>query len=90
MKYLILLTVLFLSGCEEDPNRIEVSKPVEKQPTKWKVVSEGWFKAGYENNGREILRLTSPDGRVYIGITGVGITEFRQEHRDDHTVTKEE
>jgi len=85
-----IVTIAACSGSEANPEKITVVKPIEAEKTKWTIQSEGYFNAGYENHYREILRITSPDGHTFIGITGVGVTEVHTEQRGKTTVTVEE
>lgn len=89
------LPFLAESGCE-NPQAPDSRVPVFEVPkqqvegARFKVERHGKFKAGYEENEREILVITdSTTGRQYIGITGVGVTELHQEKSGDSTVTKE-
>jgi hypothetical protein len=71
---------------------VEVEKVTELEPGKsrFTVESHGKFKAGYDNNVREIVVVTDHEsGKHYLGITGVGITELRTEKSGDTNVTKE-
>ncbi len=44
------------------------------------IESHGKFRAGFDNNVREILTITdTKTGATYLGITGVGISELRTE-----------
>ena len=69
------------------PTAIDVADVTELEPgtPRFKVQSHGKFRAGFDNNVREILLITDLDtGKTYLGITGVGISELRSE---SHTTT---
>lgn len=82
MKIYALLPILFLLvGCDESDYKLAVKReePAEKPKTKWKVEGQGYFKAGYGNNPREILIITSPAGKKYLAITGCGVAEIHEQ-----------
>jgi hypothetical protein len=84
-------------SCNEQPEQAPDAKrevfDVPKQQVegeRFTVVSHGRFKAGFENNVREILIITDTQTkRAYLGITGVGVTELRTEKEGKHDVTVE-
>lgn len=67
------------------------SVPVEQpEGARFSISSHGKFKAGYENNEREILIITDNETKhTYLGITGVGITELHAEREGKAPVTRE-
>jgi hypothetical protein len=90
------------AGCEVNTKQaeIEARKPVplqvnevsELEPGKsrFEIQSHGKFNAGYDHGLREILTITDRQtGKQYLGITGVGITELRQERSGDDNAVKE-
>lgn len=92
----VSLPFLAESGCDDIPHAPDNKVPVFNVPkqqvegARFKVERHGKFKAGYEDNEREILVITdNTTGRQYIGVTGVGVSELRREKSGDDTVTKE-
>lgn len=91
----VSLPFLAGNGCE-DPQAPDNKVPVFEVPkqqvegARFKVERHGKFKAGYEDNEREILIITdSATERQYIGITGVGVTELHLEKSGNSTTTRE-
>lgn len=74
---------LVLSGCELDPppdKSVEVfAVPAQQvEGARFRIERHGKFKAGYQNNEREILVIVDTETkRTYLGITGVGVAELR-------------
>lgn len=87
MKCRILMSFILmflLSGCGESSSYIpvnkvkQVEKTVEKitESSRFEIYSYGEFKAGYNNNNREILIIRDTETKKeYIAITGCGVTE---------------
>lgn len=88
----VLIMALF--GCEENPQPKEIAvkrAEAEDAPVRFEIKSAGKFHAGYNGNVREILIIKDKEtGKEYLGITGVGITEFHTERHGKTTVTREE
>jgi len=96
MKKVCVLLLLALAGCDEGNLAVDGEKPVEKLPahlvegSRFRVESQGEFRAGFDDNKREILIITdTKTGKEYLGITGVGISELRSESDGENTHTKE-
>jgi hypothetical protein len=89
--------ILFGVGCNPGPppakdNAVPVFDVPRQQVegARFKIETAGRFRAGYENNEREILIITdSANGRQYIGITGVGVTELHSEMIGKSTAIRE-
>jgi hypothetical protein len=81
---LVIVALAVLSSCDNGGEHLAVQKPVEKAPTKWKIETQGYFTAGYGNNPREILIITSPKGQRFLAITGCGVTELHEETVDNN------
>jgi len=89
MRYigtLLVFTVLLLSGCQDPEDEIKTAKaakPVEAPSAtgaRFVIEKHGWFKAGHQDNPREILIITdTKTHKEYLGVTGVGITELVKE-----------
>lgn len=86
-SFLFLAMIFGLSGCLDEADEIpkakggrmpEDTKATEAQKGKrFKVESQGWFKAGTNDTPREIVIVTDiKTGKEYLGITGVGISEL--------------
>lgn len=96
----ILALAMLVPGCgdpvPQKPEPPDLEKKVaaaerpERQSTRFSVESHGVFKAGYDDNKREILVVTDAEtGIQYLSITGCGTTELRSEKSGKSTVTKE-
>lgn len=58
---------------------------------RFRVTSHGSFKAGYDNNVREIIVIEdTTTGVQYLAVTGCGTTELVRVKSGKSTVTKEE
>jgi len=88
----VVLLLLGQIACDSPIDEIRVYRADEKNevPTGWVIDSQGTFRAGFHSNVREILYITSPDGRKFLVITGCGVTELRRENNGNQTVTVEE
>src|SRR5262245_39653768 len=77
----ISMMVLFLTlpGCDaggKDKVRLDVQRPAQKAG-RFKIESHGIFRAGYQNNEREIMVITdSETGVQYLAVTGCGTTQI--------------
>lgn len=77
----IVISAILLSACNGDNKPIigvTQQSNVEPPIVGWNIKSQGIFYAGYDNNRREILLITTPDGREFLAITGCGVTEYRR------------
>lgn len=89
------LCCLGLSSCEpQAPDKAVEVYGVPRQQTegaRFVVERHGMFRAGFDNNNREILIITDTETKKkYLGITGVGVTEMRTESDGNNgTVTRE-
>jgi hypothetical protein len=62
----------------------------ERPKPRFSVESHGVFRAGYDDNKREILVVTDAEtGIQYLSITGCGTTELRSERSGKSTATRE-
>jgi len=106
LALIITLAMIITGGCDlQDAERGAVEpRPIRGQGVsetepgveRFTIESHGKFHAGFGNNEREILLITDrKTGKVYLGITGVGISELRVEttittDADGHTKTESE
>lgn len=86
-----IILYFIVIGCARpaDTHRVPVDRTTIKS-TRFSITSAGTFRAGYDNNIREILLIKDVEtGDTYLGITGVGIMELHHEKSGKVSTTKE-
>lgn len=88
----LIILCSFLCGCE-DNKTITNEKALDSAPVpelegpRFKVETQGSFKAGFENNKREILIITDKkSGRQYLCITDASIAELKAKEAREQAI----
>lgn len=91
MKYLLLCLCLVLIGCEPpqqtNQKTLESAPVPELEGPRFKVETQGSFRAGFENNKREILIITdTKTGTEYLCVTDASISEMKAKKKKEEAM----
>lgn len=77
MRKLILLSALFLFGCDDSPQPVKIQSSVGAEGGRFTVLQVAKFDdSDAYNSSRTIFLITDKQtGNEYVGVSGVGISE---------------
>lgn len=78
MRKLILISALFLYGCDQPPQPVKIQSSVGADGERFTVLQVAKFDdSDAYNSSRKIFLITDKQtGNEYVGVSGVGISEF--------------